>query len=235
MINRVYVTGDTHGNFARIEKWCDEQKDLTVDDVLIILGDAGINYYQNKKDVELKRKISILPITLVCVHGNNEERPENCPGYNLEHVDELECECWIQDEFPNIMFPRDGKMTINGTKFLVIGGAYSIDKQLRKLYGWHWFESEQLTDQEKDRIREIVRTDREYDYVLTHTCPIKYVPQHLFLRGVDQSKIDKSMEIFLNEIEEVIQYGQWLFGHYHADQRLNDHVALCFEKVTKLM
>lgn len=44
-----YITGDTHGDFARIEKFCEENK-TTIDDVTTILGDAGINYYLNKSD-----------------------------------------------------------------------------------------------------------------------------------------------------------------------------------------
>ena len=38
-----YITGDTHGDFRRIEQFCLEN-DTTVEDVMIILGDAGIFY-----------------------------------------------------------------------------------------------------------------------------------------------------------------------------------------------
>ena len=38
----IYLTGDTHGNFDRIRRFC-EINNTTKDDVLIILGDAGIN------------------------------------------------------------------------------------------------------------------------------------------------------------------------------------------------
>ena len=38
-----YITGDTHGEFNRIKKFIYEHN-TTKDDVLIILGDAGINY-----------------------------------------------------------------------------------------------------------------------------------------------------------------------------------------------
>lgn len=41
-----YITGDTHGEFDRIEEFC-EHNFTTVEDVIIILGDAGINYYLN--------------------------------------------------------------------------------------------------------------------------------------------------------------------------------------------
>ena len=42
--NMFYITGDTHGEFSRIEQFCERIKP-TRDDTTIILGDAGINYY----------------------------------------------------------------------------------------------------------------------------------------------------------------------------------------------
>lgn len=39
----IYLTSDTHGLFVRIESFC-EKMNTTRDDLLIILGDAGINF-----------------------------------------------------------------------------------------------------------------------------------------------------------------------------------------------
>lgn len=69
-----YITGDTHGNFNRIEEFCSEN-DTTKEDVMIILGDAGINYWLDNTDRQLKNDLSSLDITLFCVHGNHEARP----------------------------------------------------------------------------------------------------------------------------------------------------------------
>ena len=77
----IYLTGDTHGNFDHIRRFC-ELNNTTKDDVLIILGDAGINYYLNKRDYKLKQELQNLPITLFCIHGNHEERPENVGTYD---------------------------------------------------------------------------------------------------------------------------------------------------------
>ena len=36
----IYITGDTHGDFSRIERFC-EKFQPSRDDIMIILGDAG--------------------------------------------------------------------------------------------------------------------------------------------------------------------------------------------------
>ena len=63
-----YITGDIHGDFSRIEEFCREN-DTTKEDVMIILGDAGINYWLNNADRQLKNDLTDLDITLFCVHG----------------------------------------------------------------------------------------------------------------------------------------------------------------------
>lgn len=39
----IYITGDTHGDFRRVFDFC-MRFETSVDDVMIILGDAGINF-----------------------------------------------------------------------------------------------------------------------------------------------------------------------------------------------
>ena len=59
----VFITGDCHGKFNFLEDFCRENE-TTRDDILIVLGDAGINYYLNKTDRKLKQYISSLPINI---------------------------------------------------------------------------------------------------------------------------------------------------------------------------
>ncbi|MCR5720461.1 MAG: metallophosphoesterase [Lachnospiraceae bacterium] len=74
-----YITGDTHGDFSRIAEFC-EANGTDTEDVMIILGDAGINYYLDARDRDLKNELGRLPITLFCVHGNHEARPWEADG-----------------------------------------------------------------------------------------------------------------------------------------------------------
>ena len=56
----IYVTGDTHGEFRRLIDFCDKVQP-TKDDIMIILGDAGINYSGNPKDGWKKQLLAKLP------------------------------------------------------------------------------------------------------------------------------------------------------------------------------
>ena len=47
------------------------------------------------------------------------------------------------------------------------------------------------------------------------------MPCEVFLSGVDQSKVDKSTEEFLDEVESNIQYKKWYCGHYHTDKQVD--------------
>jgi 3-oxoacid CoA-transferase subunit A len=102
----IYLTGDTHREFGRIEKFCAVCATVK-SDVLIILGDAGINYYGGHKDRKLKENLSELPITLLCIHGNHEIRTESIGTYTeAKRYDGL---VYWEPEFPNLLFAKDGE------------------------------------------------------------------------------------------------------------------------------
>lgn len=64
-------------------------------------------------------------------------------------------------------------------------------------------------------------TENEYEIVLSHTCPYKYVPTDMFLPGIDQAKVDNSTEKWLDKIEEQYRYQSWLCGHWHIDRQVD--------------
>lgn len=220
-MGRVFIKGDCHGGFAFLRDFCKENN-TTVDDTLIILGDAGINYFLDKRDRKLKKYIAHFPITLFCIHGNHEERPQNIGTYKAAYQEKYSCCCWYEEEFPNILFPFNGTAAFNGKTFLIIGGAYSVDKFYRLERGWSWFESEQLTNLEKEAILLMIEEENSFDYILTHMAPLNYEPTYLFLDFIDQAQVDKSMETFLQVVCERIDFKHWCFGHYHDDKDLGN-------------
>ena len=64
--------------------------------------------------------------------------------------------------------------------------------------------------------------------VLTHTCPYKCEPVEVFMSGIDQSKVDKSMEHFLDKVEDSIKYDKWYCGHCHTE-KIVDKIEFMFE------
>lgn len=219
----IYITGDTHRDFSQIYKL---EKDT--DNMLIVLGDVGINYYLNEEDKNYKEYLKKLKLKLFCVRGNHEERPENISTY--KEVEMFGGKVFIEEEYSNLIFAKDGEIyNIDGKKILVIGGAYSVDKQYRLLHGYKWFKDEQLTKKEMDTILEKVK-GKHFDIVLTHTCPYKYEPREVFMQGLDQSKVDKSMEHFLDKIEENINYDKWYCGHYHTEKQV-DKLEFMFGRI----
>lgn len=226
----IYITGDKHADFREVFYFC-YANETTLDDILIVLGDAGINYYANDKDNELKNSLKEhYPITLFCIHGNHEERPENIKTYKTKKFHDGIV--YYEEDYPNILFAKDGEIyNFNNKKVLVIGGAYSVDKYFRLARGYNWYESEQLSDETKNKVKSVLKDlDNKVDIILSHTCPYKYLPREMFLEGIDQSTVDNSTEYFLDEIEESTDYNLWYCGHYHTDKKI-DKIIFMFHKI----
>lgn len=114
----IYITGDTHGDFQRIFDFC-MRFETSVDDVMVILGDAGINFSGGFKDQVKKDYIAAMPITLFCIHGNHEQRPFTIPSY--EETEWHAGIVYVEKEYPNIMFAKDGEIfELEGLKTIAI-------------------------------------------------------------------------------------------------------------------
>lgn len=225
----IYITGDTHGKFERISAFCAKMA-TSQEDVIIILGDAGINYYGGKKDIAIKRALSELPVTLFCIHGNHEIRPETIPTY--EFIQWSGGTVCYEKEFPNLLFAKDGEFfNLNNHKCIVIGGAYSVDKFYRLERNFGWWADEQPSDSIKAYVeRQLESIDYKVDIVLSHTCPLKYEPREVFLPFIDQSAVDKSTEQWLDTLEEKIRYTKWYCGHYHLQKSI-DKLQFLFDGI----
>ena len=228
----VYLTGDTHGRFERIACFCRDYR-TTREDVLIILGDAGVNYYLNHRDETLKQYIATMPITLLCIHGNHEARPTAALGY--EPVECFGGTVMAQREYPNLLFALDGVVyELCGRSCIAIGGAYSIDKQYRILRGVAWWPDEQPDEEIKRRVESaLARRGWHVDVVLSHTTPLSYEPTEAFLPFIDQSTVDTSTERWLDEIEHRLDYGRWYAGHFHTTKTV-DKLRLMYQDYARL-
>lgn len=223
----IFITGDTHGDFSRVYSLF-HKYDVCRNDILIILGDAGINYYGGKKDKRLKEQLRDLPITIFAIHGNHERRPGTIPTY--KEVRWHNGIVYKEDEYPNILFAKDGEIyNFDGIKAIAIGGAYSVDKYYRLMQGYNWWADEQPDEDIKARVEQTLSDNKNrIDVILSHTSPAQYIPTEMFIEGVDQSTVDRSTEDWLKELESKIQYQKWYCGHYHTNKSI-DKVRFLFD------
>ncbi len=214
----IWITGDKHGDFGEVETFCRVWRPHRKD-VLIVLGDAGINYFSDARATALRQHLAQLPLTLFCIHGNHEARPETVPGMQLQEG--FGGQVYVNPRFPNQFFPVDGAIyTLGSRRTLVVGGAYSVDKFYRLRNHWAWFEDEQPSAQIKTRAE--LALDAEgwrVDAVLSHTCPRSRIPFDRLppLGCGDASSVDYSTENWLETVRQRLQFEQWYAGHFHID------------------
>lgn len=212
-----YITGDCHRDFKKVEVFCNYHN-TDKKDYMIVLGDAGINYFLDKADRKLKDKLSKLPIRFFMVHGNHEARPYELPSYRERewHGGSV----YYEEEYPDLLFARDGDVyDFDGKKGIVIGGAYSVDKEFRIMAGMPWYASEQPSQEIRNYVEKQLRKyGWTVDYVFSHTCPRHLEPTDLFLDYINQDKVDKATENWLSELHGKLHYKKWYFGHFHGER-----------------
>ena len=82
-----------------------------------------------------------------------------------------------------------------------------MDKYYRLETGMNWWPDEQPDDATKSRVEQALDArDWKVNVVLSHTCPLQYEPTEVFLLTIDQSKVDKTTEAWLDRIEHQLQY-----------------------------
>ena len=228
----IYITGDTHGNFNRYFEFAGRVMPKE-SDVLIILGDAGLNYFGKEKDGGKKYFVNSFPFTTFCIHGNHEMRPYDVEGMKTKTY--RGGTVWYEEDFPKILYAKDGEIyDFDGYSCMVIGGAYSVDKYVRLARGWHWFENEQPSAEIKRYVEsQLDRAGRKVDIILSHTCPFKYEPIEVFLSGIDQTQVDSSTEEWLDTIEESVEYKKWYCGHFHTAKKTH-RLQFMFEDIDVL-
>lgn len=246
---KFFITGDKHRNFRYVKDFC---RDMSTrrKDVLIILGDTGFNYYEDARDDKLKKEISALNITLFCLHGNKENRPQNIGTYGIRSF----CggKVYYEPKYPNIYFAIDGEVyTFEGKKYMVVGGAHSVDKMRCLEENTPFWEDEMPDDAIKAKVEEKLAFENNKIYgLMTHTCPINYLPTEMFMstrqnaaikrkpRKAKSKKffkpdIDRSTEEWLGKLEKQLDYEVWYCGHYHIDKQI-DKINMMYHEIRPL-
>lgn len=222
----IFICGDLHGDYNPIRNFYNNYIKGTLreqeENWLICLGDFGALYWFDYRDHNFKKELSKYPFKYFVIRGNHEERASiraHIEPDLWEKVEQFGNTCLRQPAFPKIYYALDegGVYNIAGRRTLVIPGAYSVDKPYRLIFGYSWFQQEQLMSVEMERLGTLA-AGKHFDLVLSHTCPYSKMPTDLFLHGIDQSSVDNTMERWLDYLDNNITYDLWCWGHYHANR-----------------
>lgn len=218
----IYITGDKHRDFSIVDEFC-YRFETTKNDILVVLGDAWLNWFLDSDDYALKDYLKTIPITFFCIHGNHEERPECIRTYKTKRF--KGGIVYYEKKYPNILFAKDGEVySFDHKKVLVIGGAYSVDKEYRLKMGYRWFETEQPKEEVKNKIKKKIKKLKKVDYVFSHTCPYSMIPVKKILKNNDYTT-----EYFLEYIKNNLKYEKWFCGHFHIN-KVYDDINFLFDK-----
>lgn len=217
-MSRLLLTGDVHGeiDISKLSnKAWPQQKELTKEDYLIILGDFGLVWNENLINTErywlqwLEEK----PFTTLFIPGNHECYPR-LREYPLEFWNDG----FIRRIRPSvIMLERGYVFQIGGKTFFCMGGARSTDKASR-VEGSTWWPEEMPSKEEYDlAATNLEKYNHNVDYIITHCGPNSIIEDKLKLER------DELTTFFENYVNKFVTFKQWFMGHYHFDCSTADH------------
>ena len=249
----IYVTGDCHGDFERLNQTIfPEQKEMTKDDYVIICGDFGGVWNRGAESRREKWWMDWLQersFTTLFVDGNHE---------NFDRLDAYPAEEWhgglVHKIRPSMIHLMRGQVfDLDGSKIFAFGGARSHDidggilelddpqfelkkKQLDR--GWRpyrinhlsWWERELPSEAEMEEGRKnLERNGNQVDFIISHCCASS--TQVLLSHGMFKPDI---LTAYLEEIRQTVQFKKWFFGHYHENRNVNREEILIYEQIIRI-
>ena len=248
----IYITGDTHGDFRRFgAKWFKDQKEMTKDDTLIILGDfGGVWYYKGESEHE-KYQLDWLEgknYTTVFIDGNHDCFPRIYDYPVKEWNGGL-----VHEIRPSVLHLMRGEIfTIEGLTFWAFGGASSHDisdgildpvadaekikewywdySKLFRIKGVTWWPEELPTEEEMQHgINTLADHGNKVDYLLTHS-PATSTLNHI---GQGRYAPDKLSD-YLDDVRANTEFKRHFMGHMHTDWDLNETDWLMYEEIIRI-
>jgi hypothetical protein len=188
----------------------------------VILGDGGFLWPGNEKgDAYIYKALAFRPFPLLCVIGNHE------PVLGRQDLPEVDIgigeKVILVNEKPFTAYLKRGKVySIDGFTFLVLGGALSIDQEFRKK-GISWWENEYWSGEEKEAVMKLLKRNKRFDYVLSHTGPSR-INQALFQNNADRylPKFFDEVAALNERIDGMVACKGWFCGHWHKDKYYYD-------------
>ena len=164
----ILILSDIHGDYRTLQRAIDNANEVGAA-ALIQIGDFGLFRGFGMNNEEQFKNV---------VHSSK------CPVYFIDgnHDD---CTRWttytevsqVYPELPLYYVPRGTVMDIDNRTVAFMGGAASIDKNIRLQEGWHWDENENISPFEVLRMMDNAK-DKHIDLFITHCPPHSVIEEH---------------------------------------------------------
>jgi hypothetical protein len=188
----------------------------------IIPGDGGALWPNSKESDYWFEWLSMKPFITLVLPGNHEpypviydeQRKVPCAAAGITGASNASLYKVYDNAF---YFRRNCEYRIEGMKLLVLGGALSIDQDMREPYE-SWWPEELLSPQEEQELLSSTK-GKTYDAVLAHTAPFSQLPDIFENRNFNDSgyPVDPTTQIYDRLIESV-GCRDWYFGHFHRNK-----------------
>lgn len=250
----IYCTGDIHGDPRRFSvDSFPEQKEMTRDDFVIILGDFGLVWSNSKYEKYWLDWLNNKPFTTLFVDGNHENFDLL---YTYPIVDFHGGKAHkIRDNVYHLM--RGYVFDICDKKFFAFGGASSHDirdgildpndfvdmddfrdtyrrwqkcGKMFRVRGVSWWDQEMPNDEEMERGRQSLKAvNNEVDFVISHCAPQEVAS---LIGFTDRDKLTW----YFNELLwDGLKFNKWLFGHYHGNKQVMGKFILLYEQIIRIV
>jgi len=207
------ILGDIHGRFSVITTYLN--RGVLDSANLFQIGDFGIGFECKERDLEtldyIDEELSLHDTNLVIIRGNHDD-----PSYWLDY----DFRDKMNARFANIEFVGDyEEKTIDGKKILFIGGAVSVDRELRQKAEKEnnrklWWEAERLQPPPEDL--------GHADIIIAHTCPsffnIPTIDEDLEKWFEQDSELKEDLlyeRKLMDSIFERVKPERFYSGHFH--------------------
>ena len=255
----IYLTGDTHSDFRRLNaRVFPEQKKMTKEDYVIILGDFGGIWNADPQDPTEKYWLDWLEdknFTTLFIDGNHE---------NFDRLVTYPVREWnggkAHEIRPSILHLMRGQIfRINEKTFFTFGGARSHDisdgvfeaddpklKRLQRLkvkgipeyqnlmyrvnhVNW-WKQEMPSKEEQREGTRNLQEAGWSVDFILTHCLPTS-----LHLRLGDGLFETNTLTDYLEYVRDLCSYKYWFCGHYHWDHTLNEREKILYSQIVRIV
>ena len=250
----VFVTGDCHADFIKFSSdRFKEQRNLTLNDIVIVCGDFGIWHDDGEERYWLKW-LNKKQFTTVFVDGNHEnfDRLNSCEFETVEFHGGTAHK--IRDNIYHLM--RGQIYNFEGKLFWCFGGAsshdisdgildiddfdsiydyrstinkWNIERKMFRINHISWWKEEMPSQEEMDFGKDMLASKcNEVDYIITHCCP-QEISSFLGFHDPDE------LTMYFNDIAHTTKFTRWYFGHYHMENVIFGKFIVLYDRIERII